>query len=227
MNILIIDTETTGLKPDDGCKAIEVGAILYSVPFRAPLQSISFLLPTESNPAEHVNNIDPLLTQQSQPWQLSMATFWKMAETADYFIAHNAQFDKQWFGVAELDSTEKPWLCTMTDFNFGDELRARNLRDLALAHGIAVTPDVHRALPDCQLLSSILSRRDDLEELIENAAKPRDLYKALVSYQSREEAKSRGFRWDSDSKQWQRRLTSSEALAIELDGLRVARVEST
>lgn len=226
MNLLIIDTETTGLHPSDGCKAIEVGAILYSVPYRAPLQSLSFLLPTETNPAQHINNIDPRLTQDDQPWQCALKMFWTMATKAEFFVAHNSQFDKQWFGVAELEATDKPWLCTMTDFDLGGELKTRNLRDLALAHGIAVTPDVHRALPDCQLLASILSRREDLEEQITNALKPRELYRAVVTYKDREQAKSRGFHWNPEKKQWQRRLTTGEALELLDDGLRVARVES-
>ena len=54
--LLIIDTETTGLDPElDHC--LEVGVILFSVASRTVLAQQSFLLPVESNAAEHINRI--------------------------------------------------------------------------------------------------------------------------------------------------------------------------
>ena len=216
--LLIIDTETTGLKRSDGSVAIEVGAILYSIPYRAPLQSVSFLIPTDKNPAMHVNGIDPGLTTCEQPWLSGLAFFQEMASVADVAVAHNASFDRKWFGVGQLPSIHLDWLCTFEDFDWGN-LPGRSLRDLALAHGIAVTPDVHRALPDCQLLASILSKREDLEELIDKARMPRSTYRALVSFNNKDEAKSRGFRWNASRKQWLKRLTETEAQTIREQGV--------
>lgn len=220
MKLLIIDTETTGLKPSDGCIAIEVGAILYSVPFRTPLQSISFLIPTGTNAASHINGIDPLITQIEQPWESALSTFYKMAESADYALAHNADFDRQWFGMDRLPALDLKWICSLADFDWGD-LPGRSLRDLALAHGIAVMPEVHRALPDCQLLSNILGKRDDLEELIKTALLPRLTYRAIVSFKDKDQAKSRGFRWNPDKKHWLKNLTSEEADLISREGLKL------
>lgn len=223
MNLLIIDTETTGLKVEDGCKGIEVGAILYSVEWRAPLQSVSFLLPTDDNPAMHINGIDPAITNIEQPWQSALNLFQEMVTVADYAVAHNAEFDKKWFGVGHVPEIEIPWLCTIEDFSWGD-LPGRSLRDLALAHGIAVMPEVHRALPDCQLLSSVLSKRDDLEELITLALRPKATYRALVSFTNRDQAKSRGFRWNPDEKHWLKRLTADDAKSIEEEGVPLMRM---
>ena len=223
MKLLILDTETTGLKPEEGCFAIEVGAILYSVPYRAPVQSLSFLLPTEENPAAHINGIEPGLTNLEQPWRTSLALFREMAATADVAVAHNAEFDRKWFGVGLLPELHLRWLCTIEDFAWGD-LPGRSLRDLALAHGIAVMPEVHRALPDCQLLSAVLSKRDDLEELVELAMRPKATYRAVVSFVDRDQAKSRGFRWNADLKHWLKRLTDDEAEAIRGEGVKLMRV---
>lgn len=218
MKLLIVDTETTGLKKDEGHIAIEVGAVLYSVPYRSPLSSVSFLIPTESNDAVHINGIDPLLTQVEQPWRSAQALFQEMAASADYALAHNADFDSQWFGVDQLQPIHLRWLCSIADLDWGD-MPGRSLRDLALAHEIAVMPEVHRALPDCELLASILSKRTDLEEMIEKALKPRLTYQALVSFNNREAAKSRGFRWNPEKKRWTKRLTPVEAQTIREEGV--------
>ena len=223
MKLLIIDTETTGLKPEEGSIAIEVGAILYSVPYRAPLQSVAFLIPTDENPAAHINGIEPGLTTAEQPWRSGLAFFQEMAASADVAVAHNAEFDRKWFGVGQLPHLHLDWLCSIEDFAWGD-LPGRSLRDLALAHNIAVTPDVHRALPDCQLLASVLSRRDDLEELIELARRPKATYRALVSFTNKDEAKSRGFRWNPEKKHWLKRLTDEQAETIREEGVQLMRV---
>lgn len=218
MKLLIIDTETTGLDPDKGCQAIEVGAILYSVPFRTPLQSVAFLLPSEDNPAVNINGIDPAITNLAQPWRTALALFREMAANADYALAHNSDFDRQWFGRGHLEPLHLDWICSMSDLEWGD-IPGRSLRDLALAHGIAVMPEVHRALPDCELISQVLSKRDDLEELIAQALVPKSIYRALVSFNNRDEAKSRGFRWNPDRKQWLKKLTSDQARQLEDQGL--------
>jgi DNA polymerase III subunit epsilon len=220
MKLLIIDTETTGLKVSDGHEAIEVGAILYSVPFRAPLQSVSFLLPTETNDAAHINGIDPALTNLDQPWRTALALFREMAAVADFALAHNAEFDSKWFGVGHLAPLHLQWICSLADLNWG-ELPGRSLRDLALAHGIAVMPEVHRALPDCQLLAAVLSKRDDLEELIDLALLPKATYRAVVSFADRDQAKSRGFRWNPDTKHWLKRLTDEEVHRLREEGLQL------
>ena len=64
--LLLLDVETTGLDPsaDQLC---EVGAILFSVPQRAVLISLSFLLPVQDNPAEAINGITAAMTQALDP----------------------------------------------------------------------------------------------------------------------------------------------------------------
>ena len=221
MKLLIIDTETTGIETSKGAVAIEVAATLFSVPFRASLQSVSFLLPTDSNPVAHINGIDPLITTLDQPWRTGMAFFREMAANADYAVAHNAEFDKKFFGLGHLEKLHLPWLCSMSDFDWG-QLPGRSLRDLALAHGIAVMPDVHRAMPDVTLLATILSKRTDLEEIIAEALRPKAMYKAVVSFQEKDRAKEAGFRWDSEGKQWVRKLTMDQARELRSTGLTLA-----
>ena len=105
--LLIVDTETTGLHADtDQC--LEVGAILFSVSSRQVLAQVSFLLPVDSNPAEAINRIPASVTRMPQPWQQGLAYFQELMSSADLLVAHNAAFDRQWFGQGVLPRHHAP-----------------------------------------------------------------------------------------------------------------------
>lgn len=211
--LLILDTETTGLDPRQH-RCIEVGALLFSVPHRAVLSQLSFLLPCTSNDAQRVNGIDPEATRAPQPWQQSLRCFQSLVESADVVLAHNAAFDRQWFGQGELPAIEKPWLCSMEDLRWPPERGLRpnpSVRDLALAHGVPVWA-AHRALTDCIYLAQVFERCPDLEALLAAGLEPRRLYRARLSYEERHKAREAGFRWNEPvSGAWSRRLSDREA----------------
>lgn len=207
--VLILDTETTGLEPEEGAQLCEIGAILYSVEHQAVLAQMSFLLSVDDNPVEHVNKIPPEITDLSNDLQHS-ASFMllDMAEMADAYVCHNVEFDRKWLEGKILPKTDKPWLCTMTGMTWG-ELKSRpSVATLALVHGVPVWAQ-HRALTDCIYLAQVFDRRNDLKELLEEAALPRFKYRALVSYGDRQKAKDAGFAWDG--KIWHRLMTEQQA----------------
>lgn len=214
--LLILDTETSGLDPAAG-QCLEVGAVLFHVPSRAVLGQLSFLLPAESNPARSVNGIDPAVTRLPQPWRQSLVLFAAMVAAADAVLAHNAAFDRQWFGVEPLPAIEGPWICSMDDIRWptARHLRANpSVRDLALAYGVPVWA-AHRALTDCIYLAQVLERCEGLDELLAAALEPRQLFRAELSYAERHQAKEAGFRWnDPVVGAWTRRLSSREARAL-------------
>lgn len=214
--LLILDTETTGLDPARG-HCIEVGAILFAVAERAVLTQVSFLLPVEHNPAQHVNGIPSAVSRLPQPWQAGLRCFVAMAETAEAVLAHNAAFDRQWFGIDPLPPLAKPWICSMDDIRWPSHLHLRpspSVRDLALAHGVPVWA-AHRALSDCTYLAQVLERCGDLEALLRAALEPRFLFRARLSYAERHRAREAGFRWnDPVPGAWTRRLTEAEARAL-------------
>lgn len=215
--LLIIDTETTGLDPlRDRC--LEVGAILFDVASRAVLCQQSFLLPVDSNPAEAINHISASVTRRPQPWQDALRWFDQLLSAADLLVAHNAAFDRQWFGIDPLPAALKPWLCTMDDIRWPDDrqLRSRpSVRDLALAYGVPVWA-AHRALTDCIYLADVFARCDDLEELLLRGMEPRQLMRARLSFEERHLAKAAGFRWNDPVKgAWTRRLSEREILELD------------
>ena len=210
--LLILDTETTGLEPDTH-HCIEVGAILFDVPSRAVLAQQSFLLPAESNAAEPINRIPAAVTRLPQPWKEALRWFQNLLDAADVLVAHNAAFDRQWFGRGELPAVAQPWLCSMEDMRWpvDRQLRSRpSVRDLALAYGVPVWA-AHRALTDCTYLAEVFARCDDLEQLLLQGLEPRQLVRAKVSYDDRQLARDAGFRWNDPIKgAWARRLSERE-----------------
>jgi DNA polymerase-3 subunit epsilon len=209
---LILDTETTGLDPQQH-HCIEVGAVLFDVPHRAVLSQVSFLLPCGRNDAEAINGIAAAVSRLPQPWSAGLACFEALLESADVVLAHNAAFDRQWFGHGPLPGIAKPWLCSMEDLRWPAERQLRpnpSVRDLALAYGVPVWA-AHRALTDCIYLAQVFERCAELEQLLAEGLEPRRLYRARVSYEERHRAREAGFRWnDPVSGAWTRRLSERE-----------------
>ncbi len=214
--LLVLDTETTALSRDQG-QCIEVGAVLFDVPSRAVLMQVSFLLPCPSNPAEPINGIPAAVSRLSQPWQAGLTCFEAMVAASDAVLAHNANFDRQWFGQAPLPPLSKPWICSMEDIRWPAERQLRatpSVRDLALAYGIPVWA-AHRALTDCIYLIQVLERSADLELLLQLALEPRRLYRACLGYAERHRAKEAGFRWNDPVRgSWCRRLSDREVESL-------------
>jgi DNA polymerase-3 subunit epsilon len=214
--LLILDTETTGLDPAAHA-CIEVGAVLFDVPHRTVLSQISFLLPCEHNPAQAINGIDAAVSREPQPWRQALQCFEALLEAADAVLAHNAAFDRQWFGRGELPAIHKPWLCSMEDLRWPPERQLRanpSVRDLALAYGVPVWA-AHRALTDCIYLAQVFERCPELEDLLQAGLEPRRLYRARLSYEERHKAREAGFRWNEPiSGAWSRRLSEREAALL-------------
>jgi len=166
-----------------------------------------------------VNGINPLATQEPQPWQQCLLLLDAMARDAQLAVAHNASFDRRWFGCGLLPELFMPWLCTMEDIAWPKSLGLRprpSLRDLALAFAVPVWA-AHRALTDCIYLAQVFERCDDLESMLLEALEPRQLYRAQVSYSQRQLAKDAGFRWNEAVRgAWTRRLSERQLKTMDL-----------
>ena len=216
-NILILDTETTGLDSDkDDC--LEVGSILFNVESRSVLAQQSFLLPVKKNNAEKINNIPAEITRLPQPFFEAIIYFESLVKVSDVIVAHNAAFDMKWFGLKELPHIEKQWICSMDDITWPSDrqLKTRpSVKDLALAYGVPVW-NAHRALTDCIYLAEVFKRCDGLENLLIRALEPKVLFRAQISYEERHLAKNAGFRWNESIKgAWSRRMSRRDMEKLE------------
>ena len=216
-SILILDTETTGLDENNN-EVIEIGCILFNVHFKSVLSQLSFLLPVETNDAEFINGIPVDVSNVSQPWKEGIQFFLKLIESCDFIVAHNAAFDKKWFGKGNLPSLDKKWICSLEDINwsFKKNIKSRpSVTDLALGFNIPVW-NLHRALSDCYYISEVFKKIDNLEEILIKATEPKYLYKAIVSYADRSLAKNAGFRWNNPVQgAWTRKLSETEATNLD------------
>ena len=216
-NILILDTETTGLdNENDEC--LELGSILFNVKSRSVLAQQSFLLPVEINNAEKINNIPAEITRLPQPLSEAIKYFESLVRVSDVIVAHNAEFDMKWFGHNNLPQIEKQWICSMDDITWpvDRQLKARpSVRDLALAYGVPVW-NAHRALTDCIYLSEVFKRCSELEKLLIKALEPKVLLRAEISYEQRYLAKNAGFRWNDAIKgAWSRKMSRRDMEKLE------------
>ena len=216
-NILILDTETTGLdNENDDC--LEVGSILFNVKKRSVLAQQSFLLPVENNNAEKINNIPAEITRLPQPLFEAIKYFESLVQVSDVIVAHNAAFDMKWFGHNKLPHIEKKWICSMDDITWPSDrqLKTRpSVKDLALAYGVPVW-NAHRALTDCIYLAEVFKRCGELEKLLIRALEPKVLIRAEVTYEKRHLAKNAGFRWnDSIKGAWSRRMSRRDMEKLE------------
>ncbi|MEM8637911.1 MAG: 3'-5' exonuclease [Cyanobacteria bacterium P01_G01_bin.54] len=218
-NLLIVDLETTGLDPQRH-QPIELGAIFYSVEHACTLQQLSTLFPAGQNPAQAVNHISADASCEVLDDCLEMVNlFQQWVERADYLVAHNAAFDRQWFGQKPLPAIAKPWLCTYEDFLWPENPKPSNLITTALNHGIGVS-QAHRALTDCQLIATLFDRVEyhqpgQLAQLVEQAiARSTELQVYVIAQVSKAEkdlAKQRGFRWERYlSKKWAKKMRLSD-----------------
>lgn len=224
---LIVDTETTGLDPAKD-KAIEVAAVLYSVENQTTLMQFSALIPHDSNPCEKINRIPvaalaevQLLTEAPDVPRLN-SVFATMRGFADVIVAHNAEFDQQFF---KGDWRKMEWLCTMSDFAWPAATRdGGSLVHLALDHGIGVA-SAHRALTDCQLIAALFDRMarygQDLQEMFTRAMRPKALFQAIVPFEQKDLAKDAGFKWDGDARRWTRRMAIEDAAALPFKTLKL------
>jgi DNA polymerase-3 subunit epsilon len=197
-NVLILDTETTGLSASPngltGSKGVlaQVAAILYNVENRASISQFSTLLPVEINPQIGVNRIKPNVSQEVSESLLKtgLSVLDVMALHADAIVAHNAGFDRQWINGQILPAM--PWICSYKDINW-QPIKNTDLVRLAVAHDVPII-NAHDGLGDCQLLASIFSKRNDLEELLADALRPKYRVKAMVTKEQKELAKDHGFK---------------------------------
>lgn len=173
MNILILDTETTGLDPSNGSRLIEVGALLYSVKHKVVVQTLSTFLPTDTNEAENINHIKPEWTMANPCTHSALLFLRDMAKNCFAIVAHNAEFDRRFIRTvipAEDEFWKKRWICTKANFTWPVRLPRMRLQDICEGMGVMYT-GAHRALTDAQFLADCFSRVEDLEVRFERHRK--------------------------------------------------------
>lgn len=217
-NILILDTETTGLDPAKD-KLIEVGLVLYNLERGAIIHTASMLVdqPRDGlDPAsEKVHGIPlDMLYMGETVARVDRMISW-LANAADAYVAHNADFDRQW--IEQDRANQLPWICTCNDITWPKCSESRSLTNIALAHGVGVV-DAHRALTDCLTIARILTRLreggTDLEALLTPGLRPKATFVAMAPREQNDLLKENRFRWNPTTKVWWRKMPTEDAAAL-------------
>jgi DNA polymerase-3 subunit epsilon len=122
----------------------------------------------------------------------------------DLVIAHNARaFDKivleEEFKRHGHPVPKARYLDTRFDLPFPEKMNCRKLTHLCLDHGIKVdVTQAHGAAYDVDLMKQLVEKYD-IQDVLAILTSPLCVVKAHVSYDERELAKARGYRWEKTS----------------------------
>lgn len=218
MNLILgLDLETTSLDPNTA-RIIEIGAVLYDIDRKRPVELLSFLVkhPGLIIPPEIVTltGIEPEYIQRfGRERGEVFLTLNHLANQADALVAHNgAAFDLPVLtnnlhdGGFSLSMTNLPLIDTMTDPPYPPEMGScRKLRHLCAEHGFIHDDSAHRAVFDVMAMLRVLSHYD-IPALIERSKSPQVIIRANISYLDRQLAKDAGFQWDPQQRAWMKTI---------------------
>ena len=209
MKILGIDFETTGLSAEKN-EIIEIGAVLFDTETKKPLELYSTLVtsgktgmaPFISDEIYAITGItQDMVNNHGEPLYKVREKMQTMEDRADFFMAHNAEFDRGFYNQ-HLYQSRKPWLCSTNDIEYPKHFKGRSLIHVSAEHGF-INPFQHRAVFDVMSMLRVASQYD-FRDIIQSSISPMVTVRAMVSYETRDQAKQRGYEWDGGLKEWRK-----------------------
>ncbi|TLU61817.1 3'-5' exonuclease [Thalassotalea litorea] len=158
-DLVVLDFETTGLSPDNGDRAIEIGAVRLRK--GKPVDTFQALM----NPGRRVNSfieqytgITNRMLQSAAPNAEVMEAFWQFLGD-DNLLAHNASFDKK-FLDSELSLINRNYAgqfaCSLlTSRRVFSDAPNHRLGTLVSYKNLNESGDFHRALFDAQMTAKL------------------------------------------------------------------------
>lgn len=204
---LYVDVETTGLDPArDEIIELAMTPFAYGSDGRITEIGTSFeglQQPADPIPAHitAITGIDDAMVAGRSIDPDEVAGF---AGQADLIIAHNAAFDRRFLERFCPVFVTKPWACSMTQIDWGDEGH-EGVKLAYLAMGAGFFYEGHRAAHDCAagiaLLASKLPRSGEraLARLLERARAPTwRIWAEGAPFDLKDVLKARGYRWNAE-----------------------------
>lgn len=217
---LILDTETTGAVPSKD-KVIEIALLLFEYDpetgrvFRI-VESLSALedpgipIPAEATAIHGICQAD--VTGKT----FDEAAVRRIAAQADLVIAHNAEFDRPFVEERFPIFQTLAWACSCNEIDWLTHgFGTRKLDLLALQSRFFY--DAHRAEADCRAVLEMLQQRDTddtlfLKHLQECAGQASyRIWATNAPYESKDQLKARGYRFDGLQKTWHISLPEDDA----------------
>lgn len=168
-SLIVLDYETTGLSPDQGDRAIEIGAVkLQNGKVVERFQALMNPGRRISGFIESYTGITNAMLAEAEPCEKVMEKFADFIEGAD-LVAHNASFDRR-FLEAELArvgrNVQGRFLCSLLlARRLYPEAENHKLGTLTRYKNIATDGDFHRALFDSEMTAKLwLSMLWDIQQ---------------------------------------------------------------
>lgn len=216
-----LDFETTGLDTSKD-RIIEIGAILWEANKKIIINAFSTFVWDWSYPqiSEEIEEIVGVNKEDIQEYSIlpteAMKRLLKMCQGADYLVAHNAnaydrlimESEMKRLGFVSGESLE--WIDSRTDLPLPKRIVGRKLVHVAAEHHI-VNPFAHRALTDTLTMLQLMSLYN-AEEIVKRSKSPSVIVRALVSYENRADASSRGYQWNPNLKEWRKLIKECDLI---------------
>lgn len=168
---LLVDTETTGITPQD--ELIQLGLIQFNysqfngsiIKQQAAYEGLR--QPTIKIPKVS-QKVHGLTDRMVKGKALNRSLIEKLVEETDVFIAHNAAFDIRYFSPLFPISAKKPWLCTMNGIKWSTKgVSSKALNKILKQFNIPLQ-NHHSAIDDAKATFALLQTADHFSELLQS-----------------------------------------------------------
>lgn len=183
MEFVVLDIETTGLKPGKGGYIIEIGAVKVK-DGKIVDEFSQFVNPGIKIPAKitELTNITDEMVLNAPSINIVLQEFWEFID-GHVVLAHNAKFDWDTFLKVNFEQVSKyvvgEAVCTlalsrkiygtMSTNEFGERVKVSNkLIDVCQRNGV-VLRNAHRASADCKALAECVLKMADEYPMVKDA----------------------------------------------------------
>ena len=222
---VVLDTETTGLSSETD-RVIELGMLLFEFnPLTGEVYRIVERFDQLEDPGRPIPpetiQVHHITDDMVRGKRIDDAQVERLLRDVNVVIAHNAAFDRPFVEQRWPLFENLLWACSLRDIDWSSEgFGSAKLEYLLYTQGIFY--EAHRAENDCQALLDVLSKtlpnsqKVALLALLETLNQPQTRVYAINSpFETKDQLKLRGYRWDGDMRCWHRTLSGEQALAEE------------
>jgi DNA polymerase-3 subunit epsilon len=226
VRVVVLDTETTGLDHAKD-KIIELALLRVDVDRATglpvgPVQVFDELEDPGMPIPKEAMAITGITDADVAGKRLDEARIAALMQGVDVVIAHNAGFDRP-FCESRLPLFRNfAWACSFADLDWKAQGRSSSKLE-ALAQGLGLFYDAHRAEMDCHALLAVLSaplpmapETTAMARLLAGAQTPFFRLQATgAPFDAKDLLKARAYRWNAELRVWHTRLGDEAALEAE------------
>lgn len=206
--LAVIDTETTGLKIEQGAKIIDLGIVICEYGretgtlYRVVDSYEGLEDPEEPIPAE-ITQLTGITDEMVRGKRIDDAEVARVMDQVSLVICHNSRFDRAFLEQRFPAFIQQRFACSLHEVPWSKwQLRTSKLDYLGFRFGLF--HDGHRARADVDMLTALLAQKavesDEtvLSMLLASARAPSyRIYAFGLPFESKDLASARGYRWSN------------------------------